>query len=310
VVDLKTRPGGAAPASPSASRARSRRRADRWRWLVLPVLIWLLAFFYFPLFTFLTRTVTEPLADQAPWYAGFDWFLTSGTNWVALGRTFLNSIEVTVLCLLLGYPYAYLMATLRGRRRNLTRLLMLGLVLIPFWTSAVVRNYAWVILLYENGPLNAALNAVGLPSAQLLGTTTAVLIGETHVMFPFMVLPLYASMQSIDVRLLDAAGSLGASPLRALRRVYLPLSLPGVLAGSTLTFVSALGFWITPALLGSIQESMLPQVIVTQVAVILDWGRGGVASVVLTVLALALLYLASRFPGVGRLMVSPTDRDE
>lgn len=285
----------------------ARRRTTYWRLLVLPVLIWLLAFFYFPLFTFLTRTVTEPLAAQSPWYAGFEWFLTSQTNWVALGRTFLNSIEVTAICLVLGYPYAYLMVTLRGRHESLMRLLMLGLVLIPFWTSAVVRNYAWVILLYENGPINAALSGLGLPTTQLLGTTTAVLIGETHVMFPFMVLPLYASMQAIDVRLLDAASSLGAAPLRALRRVFLPLSMPGVLAGCTLTFVMALGFWITPALLGSIQESMLPQIIVTQVSVILDWGRGGVASIVLTALALSLLFLASRFPGVGRLLVSAAD---
>jgi putative spermidine/putrescine transport system permease protein len=167
-------------------------------------------------------------------------------------------------------------------------------VLVPFWTSLMVRNYAWLVLLQDGGVVNDWLEWVGIGRLSLIGNVTGVVIGMSQVLLPFMVLPLYASLSTLDRRLLLAAEGLGAHPALAFARVYLPLSLPGALAGALMVFVLSLGFYITPALLGSPQNSLLSQHIVSQVNSLLAWGRGGAMAIVLLAVTFVLLAVAGR----------------
>jgi ABC-type spermidine/putrescine transport system permease subunit I len=175
--------------------------------------------------------------------------------------------------------------------------LLLIAVLLPFWSSLLVRTYAWQVILRDTGIINSFLVDVGVidEPIPLIRTTLGVLLGMSQVLLPFMVLPIYAVMRRIDPELPRAAANLGASPFAAFRRVFLPLSMPGVIAGSLLVFVLALGFYITPALLGSPRDTMISQFIASAVQQRLDWGIGSTMAVILMGLTLAVLFIASRF---------------
>lgn len=263
--------------------------AVSYRLLGLPALLFLAIVFAYPLYEILRLSVTDFPVGGERWPENYAWFFETRANRTILIRTLVTSAWVTVVCLLLGYPFAYLMTIVRRR----WRMLMLAVVLLPFWTSYVVRNFSWIVILQDDGPVNSALSALGLGPVKLLGTATAVTIGMAQIMLPFMVLPAYDTMRRIDRDLLPAAATLGAPPRVAFFRVYLPLSLPGVLAGALLVFVVSLGFYITPAMLGSPQQSMLAQLIFTEVNSQLAWGRAGAMSVVLLFVTLALLGLSA-----------------
>lgn len=171
------------------------------------------------------------------------------------------------------------------------------LVLVPFWTSLMVRTFSWVILLADNGPVHSVLTAIGLGDVHLIRTNLGVVIGMSQILLPFMVLPLYAVMAGIDRRLVLASSSLGARPIVSFLRVWVPLTLPGVGAGCLMVFISSLGFYVTPALLGSPDNALISQQIYAQVSSLLQWGKGGAMGVVLlvlTFLVLAVLALALR----------------
>jgi putative spermidine/putrescine transport system permease protein len=170
----------------------------------------------------------------------------------------------------------------------------MALVLLPFWTSLMARTFAWLVLLQDTGVVNSLLSGVGIGPLSLIRNTTGVTIGMTQVLLPFMVLPLYSTMSKIDSRLMTAAVSLGAPMRVAFRRVYLPLSMPGVVAGLTLVFIMSLGFYITPQILGSPQQAMISQLIATKIDRLLDFGAAGALSAVLIVITLVLLALMSR----------------
>ena len=181
-------------------------------------------------------------------------------------------------------------------------MVLLAIVLVPFWTSLMVRNFAWVVLLQEDGPIKGMLRALGGDDIQLLGNITGVVIGEIQILLPFVILPLYARLRTIDRRLLDAAGSLGATPRRGFFKVYLPLSVPGLLSGGVLAFVLSLGFYVTPMLLGSSREQLLSPLMVTQVNQLLALGRGGAMAAVLLIVSLLLIgavFLATRKKAVA-----------
>jgi putative spermidine/putrescine transport system permease protein len=171
--------------------------------------------------------------------------------------------------------------------------LLLIAVLVPFWTSLMIRSFSWVIIFQQNGVLNNALAKVGIHTDGLLGTTTAVVVGMTQVLMPFAVLPIYAVMARIDRRLLIAAQSLGATPTSAFVRVFLPLSLRGVASGALLVFVLAIGFFITPALLGSPANTMASVLIQTRIGGLLDFAKGGALAGVLLVMTIAVLLIGA-----------------
>ncbi|SEF51994.1 putative spermidine/putrescine transport system permease protein [Thermomonospora echinospora] len=284
---LDEAPGAARPtAGPAApGRAPRERGAARPAVLLLPALVLVLVFFAYPLATMLWRAFTEP---ETGW-GNFTWFFTTQANIDVLVRTFTTALWVTVIALLLSYPYAYLMTVAGPRGRAALTLL----VLVPFWTSLMVRTFAWMVILQDTGVLNRTLDLVGLGPVHLIRTQAGVIVGMVQLLMPFMVLPLYAVMSGIDRRYVQAARSLGARPLTAFAGIYLPLSLPGIAAGSLMVFVSALGFYITPALLGSPDDALISQQIFTQVNGLLQWGRGGAMGVVLLGMTLALLVLVA-----------------
>ena len=207
-----------------------------------------------------------------------------------LGRTFQISAMVTLVALLLGYPLAYWLATLSERKANL----MLILVLLPFWTSVLVRIAAWIVLLQNNGLVNRFFMAIGLTDAPipLLFNRVGVVVAMVHILLPFMILPLYSVMKSVPPNYLRAAISLGSPPLAAFFRVYLPQTYPGVAAGGLLVFITCIGYYVTPALLGGPADQMLSYYVAQYTNVEVNWGMAcALGSVLLTcTLVLYALY--------------------
>lgn len=272
-----------------SGKPRSSRRSLPSSWLVVPALLFVAAIFAYPVIQMFWLSFTEFPNGEGSWYSNYTWYFSDSTQMAILRRTFLVSAWVTLACLVLGFPYAYLMTTV-GKKM---RLVMLAGVMLPFWSNLVVRTYAWVILLSDVGPIHGFLESFGINAPRLLGNMTGMTIGATQVLLPFLVLPVYAGLQGIDRRLLDAAESLGARPAKAFVKVYLPLAMPGILAGAMLVFVLSLGFYFTPALLGSSGESLISQQIVLQTSRLLAFGRGGAMALVLLVLTLVMLAIVA-----------------
>jgi putative spermidine/putrescine transport system permease protein len=218
-----------------------------------------------------------------------------------LGRTLSISLVVTILCVLLGFPLAATMATASPARANV----LLILVLIPFWTSLLVRTTAWVILLQNQGVVNQALVGLGLldKPVPLIFNRTGLYIAMVHVLLPFMVLPLYSVLKGIPPELMRAAASLGAAPATAFLRVYVPQALPGLVAGASLVFVLALGYYVTPALVGGPGDQMIGYFIAYFTNTAVNWGMASALGTIL-ILAVSLIYLAlGRVVGLNRLAV-------
>jgi len=264
------------------------RRAGRWRFtrtaLVVPVLLFFAAFFLYPMAMMVAKGLTDTPAGAGSW-ANFAWFFDDEANMRIYRHTLWTALRVTLFCVLVAYPMAYAMLRAKGA----WKLAILGVVLLPFWTSAVVRNFAWVVILQDRGVLNYLLALVGIAPVSILGTSTAVTIGMAQVLLPFAVLPIYTAMQKIDPNLVRAALMLGARPIVAFTTVFLPLSLTGVFAGAFLVFVLSLGFYVTPAMLGSARETMLPQLIFRQIDELLAWGHASAMATVLLLTTVGIL---------------------
>lgn len=210
-----------------------------------------------------------------------------------LWRTFEMSATVTLLAILIGYPLAYWLSTLSERQANL----MMILVLVPFWTSVLVRIAAWIVLLQNNGLTNRFLMGIGLidePLA-LLFNRTGVIVAMVHILLPFLILPLYSVMKSIPPNYLRAAVSLGSTPLAAFFRVYVPQTYPGVAAGGLLVFITSIGYYVTPALLGGASDQMLSYYVAQYTNVEVNWGMAAALGSVLLVTTLILYALYRKF---------------
>jgi putative spermidine/putrescine transport system permease protein len=264
-------------------------------WLLLcPGVLFLLLIFIVPVAYVLALSVTDPTISLMHYRRIFTVPLYIGV----LLHTFRTALLVTFVCLLLGYPFAYVMST-RGDWIARTLLLIVG---ISFWTSFIVRTYAWLVILGNRGPVVATYAALGLSQPpQLLFTSFSSTLGMTHILLPYMILALYAVMRRIDPIHLRAAQSLGARPLPGFRTVYLPLSLPGVVNGSVLVFTLCLGFYVTPILLGTPHDMMISQLINQQIETLLAWGFAAALSVILLVVTTAVLLVYNRFAGLDRL---------
>jgi ABC-type spermidine/putrescine transport system permease subunit I len=267
-------------------------------WLPLaPALVFLAVFFVYPLVRMLALSVGAP---QGP-FAYYASIVASPVYMTVLGLTFKTALGVTLLCVVLGVPTAYLLANLTGTWRNV----LLVAVALPFLTSILIRTYAWMAILGRQGVVNQLLQAVGLTDApvRLMHNEVGVYVGMVHVLLPFMILPVYSVMSAIDRRLLRAAESLGASPRRALVTVFLPLALPGIASGALLVFLIAIGFYITPALLGGPRQVMISNLIEVHVVELLNWGFGSALAFVLLAATVLLMTLFDRFLGLERLTV-------
>ncbi|RUU81207.1 MULTISPECIES: ABC transporter permease [unclassified Mesorhizobium] len=237
------------------------------------------------------------LAWQSVWQDGgftivnYQRFLTDSVYWMTFLETFRIAFVVTLVTVLLGYPVAYVAAGLPQR----WSMVVLALVLLPFWTSVLVRAYAWLILLQRTGIVNSALKSAGVIDSPLLlvNNEFGTVLATIHILLPFMVLPLYATMKKIPQELVMAGSSLGGSPMHVFLRVFLPLSLPGMIAGMVLVFVLTLGFYITPELLGGGRTYMVSMLVSRNIQVYNEWGAASSISVVLMICVFLVFKLAS-----------------
>jgi spermidine/putrescine transport system permease protein len=242
-------------------RARARRDRRNLAALLSPGLLWLVLFFALPLVIILLYSfMTNGTRGNVVWQLTLENYLTLFTRSIYLNaylRSIWISLQTTLICLLLGYPLAlFIVGQPPGRRTFL-----LFLVLIPFWTNFLVRIYAWQIILANNGLLNSGLSAVGLPPLGLLNTERATLLGLVYGELPFMVLPLYAALDRFDFTLMEAAADLGASRWHAFLRIMLPMTMPGIAAGSVLVFIPTLGQFVVSELLGGAKVDYLGNLI-------------------------------------------------
>jgi putative spermidine/putrescine transport system permease protein len=281
----------AAPVRPSTRRYwRSRQELA-----LVASLVFFLAVYLYPL----TRLLAWSFFSPGFTFEHYAKLFGEPAYMQALRNTAEISIWVTVLSLALGYPLAYLMTVVSGRVRTL----LIVLVLVPFWTSVLVRTFAWMVILGKRGIINQILVGWGVidrPLA-LIYNMLGVQIGMVHVLLPFMVFPLLSVMARIDITLVSAARSLGASPRQAFLRIFLPLSLPGVSAGCVLVFLLAVGFYITPALLGGEGQVTFSTLIELVVRDFLDWNFGASLGVFLLTVVGTLFVLFSTMLGLERL---------
>jgi spermidine/putrescine transport system permease protein len=276
------------------------RRPEARAWALLaPGAFWLVAFFLVPILLMLAYSLMPrgiyggvDRGFTLEHYARFFDPLYLGV----LQRTFLWSVACTAICLVLGYPVAYVIVR-SGRWRNL----LLFLVVLPFWTSFLVRTFAMIFLMRDTGLINNWLLKLGVISEPLtiLYTPFAVMLGLVYGFLPFMILPIYASLEKLDLSLLEAAEVLGARPRERFRRITLPLSMPGVIAGCLLVFIPALGSFLTADLLGGAKEMMIGNLVQNQFSSARNWPFGSAASFIVMALVLAavMLYLRVRDRG-------------
>ena len=281
------------PAASSAPR-------DRTLLLMLPALAMLICMFLVPLALFFVRAFTEFDGTTADFIDQAQGLLLSQAFLTALGTTNWISLIVTVTALLIGYPIAYYLTTATGVG---VRIVVLSIVL-PYFTSIIVRTFSWMVLLGEHGLVNDVLMATGLihEPLPLMYNRLGVLIGMSYVLLPYMVLTLYAAMRAIDPSLLRAAAGLGASGFYTFRRVYFPLSLHGVLSGALIVYILSIGFFITPALMGGQHDIMIAMLIDRALEVAVDWPSAALMSLTLLLVTLALYAVYYRITDIRRLI--------
>jgi len=285
--------------SDAAAAGSPRHRAARDRLmplaLVSPLVAWLLAFYALPVLAMLLRSVSEPTWTLE----NLSHLFTDDVTAQVFLITFRTAAIVTVCVALIGYPVAFALAQLPRGAANV----MLLLILLPFWTSVLVRTYAWMVLLGRTGVLNQLLLYLGVIVAPLkvLNTSLAVVVAMTHILLPYMILPTYSVLLDIDRALPRAAAGLGASPFGVLRQVWLPLSMPGAAAGMMLVFVLALGFFITPALVGGPRDLMVAMLIQQQVDLV-NWPFASALAAALLLVTLVVLGIGHRLLGLDRII--------
>lgn len=265
--------------------------------LAAPLLILLSVFFLYPLIALFPESL---IADGKFSLEHYRHFFREPLYGFILVRTIRIAAYVTVICFLIGYPVAYFLASLKNRK--VSNLLMIC-VLLPFFTSILVRSYAWIVIFQTKGLINSLFLTLGIIERPLsiLYTEMAVIIGMVHIMLPFMILPVYSVLKNLDRNLLRAARNLGASAVKAFVRVTFPLSLPGVGAGVMFTFILSLGFFITPALLGGPKTLMISTLIEQQINRLLNWEFASAISVILLITTVVVVAVFDRIVGLDKI---------
>ncbi|MGW6307185.1 ABC transporter permease [Streptomyces niveus] len=307
-------PAPSTPPTPTVTEAAVRKVPRRKRlipyWLLLPGILWLLVFFALPMVYQASTSVQTGSLEE-----GFKVTWHFATYWDAIQeyypqfvRSLLYAGTATVLCLLLGYPLAYLIAFKAGRWRNL----LLVLVIAPFFTSFLIRTLAWKTILADDGTVVGALDALRVLDVtswlgwtaddRVLATPMAVVCGLTYNFLPFMILPLYTSLERIDGRLHEAAGDLYARPATTFRKVTVPLSMPGIVSGTLLTFIPASGDYVNAELLGSTDTKMVGSVIQSQFLRVLDYPTAAALSFILMAVVLVVVTVYIRRSGTEDLV--------
>ena len=260
---------------------------------LFPYVIWMTLFIVVPMLLVLYYAFTIPTATGATWsFDNFSRFFEPIYLRV-LGRSLRLAVISTMICLLIGYPAAMVMAGNAFSRKNVILLLFV----VPMWMNFLLRTYAWLTLLERNGVINVLLSNLGLPNLNILYTESAVVLGMVYNFLPFMVLPIYSVLSKIDKGVIEAAGDLGANSFRVFTKVIFPLSVPGLVSGITMVFMPALTTFVISRLLGGGQFTLIGNLIEQQFLVVGDWGFGSSISVVMIVLILLSMAIMSFFEG-------------
>ena len=260
--------------------------------LVAPTVLWLCIFFIIPMLI----VVAVSFASRTPYgQVVFNWTFSNyqrfaETLYISIfGQTLVVAFVTTVATILMGYPIAWSIAKLPKKWQQPG----LVIVMAPFWINFLIRSYAWVIILRSQGVINTILLKLGLITTplQMLYNEGAVMLGMIYALLPFMVLPIYVSIEQLDRRLLEAAADLGAAPMTAFRKITLPLTMPGIAAGTILVFISSLGMFVVPDVMGGAKSALIGNLIQNQFLSARDWPFGSALSIVLAVLSLVLIML-------------------
>lgn len=264
-------------------------------WMISPVTLWMIAFLFIPIVLILVVSFMSRGT-----YGGIEYIFTLDNYARFFDSLYLNILlasillaaATTIICIIFGYPFAYMIARSSPKYRTL----LLFLVIIPFWTNSLIRTYAWIILLRTEGVINHLLISLGFISEPLtlLYNSGAILVGLVYTLFPFMVLPLYASIEKLDKSYLEAASDLGAGGMQVFLKITLPLTMPGVVAGSLLVFIPTLGLFFIPDLMGGAKTMMIGNLIKNQFLTARDWPFGAASSVILVILTMILIYVYLR----------------
>lgn len=275
---------------------------DSAAYLLLPILMLLCVFMLFPVCRIFLLSVFDP-GFTTHHYAE----IFQGDVYLQVFlRTSIVALLVSVCCLILGYPVAYLLADVSPK----TARILLILVILPMWIGILVRTYAWMVLLGRHGFLNKTLMYFDLIAEpiKVLFTSKAVVLAMVQILLPLMILPLYANMKGIDRNLLKASRILGAGAWRTFFHVFFPLSSPGIMAGFTLVFIISIGFFITPALVGGRKDIMIAMLIESQITRLLNWGFAAALALILMIVTLLILWVFNRFIGIDKLISSMNPR--
>ena len=264
-------------------------------WMISPVTFWMIAFLFIPIVLILVVSFMSRGT-----YGGIEYVFTLENYARFFDSLYMNILlssilmatVTTAICIIFGYPFAYLIARSSPKYRTL----LLFLVIIPFWTNSLIRTYAWIILLRTEGVINHLLMSIGLISEPLalLYNNGAILVGLVYTLFPFMVLPLYASIEKLDKSYLEAASDLGAKGWQTFMKITLPLTMPGIVAGSLLVFIPTLGLFFIPDLMGGAKTMMIGNLIKNQFLTARDWPFGAASSVILVILTMILIVVYLR----------------
>jgi putative spermidine/putrescine transport system permease protein len=272
---------------------------------MVPGVLFLAAFLLYPSFQLLIVSLQDP--HTGAWtLSAFNKVFAGGVYTRTLSSTFVVALKTTLWCIFAGYPLAYWLARLSPRRQRMAALF----VLLPFWTSALVKNFAWLVFLGRNGVINDLLTAIGFSPAELLFQRSTVVFSMVHTMLPLAVVVMLPIMNQIGRQMTQAADTLGASPAQQFWRIYLPLSMPGVAAAGLLVFICALGFFITPTLLGGAKDTMLSQLIIVQINQLQNWQMGAAIAVMLVLAALVTCFIYDRTFGLSTLSGASSDRHQ
>jgi putative spermidine/putrescine transport system permease protein len=263
--------------------------------LLLPVLFYLMVFFVYPLLRMFLVSCFDPGFTLKHYVRLFD----TPLYLIVIAITFKLALICTFFSLVFGYPVAYFLTSVKPATRNI----LIVFVVIPFWTSLLVRIYAWMVILGRHGVINTFLLKIGIISSplDLIYNTFSVTVGMVHFLLPFMIFSIYSVMSNIDKDLIKAAYTLGANPVRAFIKVFFPLSLPGLGAGSLIVFILALGFFVTPALLGGPKDMVISMLIENQVSVQLNWPFAAAIGFALLIVTLIIFNAANKYFGISRI---------
>jgi len=273
----------------------------KWSWIaIMPMMVLYICLFLWPVISFLLLSIGGSISS--PSFEYFEKILQTPIYTRILYNTFSIAAFVTIISVIFSYPIVYLLINVSER----TRRFLFILVLLPFWTSALVRTTAWIVILQRNGILNDLLLSIGITSEPIsfVYNFSGVLIGMTHVLMPFVIFPLYAAYKDMDYSLIEAAESLGSKSFQITKRIILPLTMPGVIAGSIIVFMSAIGYYITPALMGGPGQTMIAMLIENNINQTLNWEMAASMSVILLMTTLILFVVFQKYFGFDKLFTS------